>query len=188
VRQIHGQVAARGDVLGRGANAKIHGGALLVGFPEAVSFERLRNPDQLDGTGRAFASRKLHKKRRLKFEAAFAGARGLRQRDCAEHDGGGQLPRGPMKSVHKLIIAKHASGESDPDGLAGYDIPLSARIMTVADCYDALRSKRCYKDTHSHEESRDLIVNSIGNQFDPDVIRVFNSVENEFRRVWENAT
>jgi putative two-component system response regulator len=80
------------------------------------------------------------------------------------------------------------NGTGYPDGLAGYDIPLSARIMTVADCYDALRSKRCYKDTYSHEESRHLIVNSMGNQFDPDVIRAFNHVEKEFRRVWENAT
>jgi putative two-component system response regulator len=80
------------------------------------------------------------------------------------------------------------NGTGYPDGRAGHDIPLSARIMTVADCYDALRSKRCYKDAYSHEESRDLIVISIGNQFDPDVIRAFNSVENEFRCVWENAT
>ena len=72
MRQIHGQVPARGDVLGRGANAKIHGRASLVGFPEAVFFERLRNPDQLEGTGGAFASRKLREERRLEFEAAFA--------------------------------------------------------------------------------------------------------------------
>jgi putative two-component system response regulator len=77
-------------------------------------------------------------------------------------------------------------GTGYPDGLAGCDIPLSARLMTVADCYDALRSKRCYKDPYSHEESRALIVNSSGNQFDPDVIHAFNAVENEFRRVWEN--
>jgi hypothetical protein len=77
VRQIHDQVPARGDVLGRGANAKIHGGALIVGFPKAVFFERLRNPDQLDGTGGAFASRQLHKKGRLEFDATFAGARSL---------------------------------------------------------------------------------------------------------------
>jgi putative two-component system response regulator len=80
------------------------------------------------------------------------------------------------------------NGTGYPDGLAGYEIPLSARVMTVADCYDALRSKRCYKDTYSHEESRELIVHSCGNQFDPDVIRAFNVVENEFRIVRENVT
>ena len=82
-----------------------------MGFPEAVFFERLRNPDQLDGTGGAFASRKLHEERRLEFEAAFAGARGLRQGDCAEHGGGSQFPR-PMKRVHELIIAKRGSARA----------------------------------------------------------------------------
>jgi hypothetical protein len=105
VRQIHGQVPARGDVLGRGANAKIHGGALLVGFPEAVFFEWLRDPDQLDGTRDAFASRKLHEERRLEFEAAFAGAGGLGQGDNAQHGGGSRLPR-PMKRFHGLIIVE----------------------------------------------------------------------------------
>ena len=80
-----------------------------MGFPEAVFFERLRNPDQLDGTGRDFASRKLHEERRLEFEAAFAGARGLGQGDGAEHGGGSQFPR-PMKRFHGLIIAKRACG------------------------------------------------------------------------------
>jgi hypothetical protein len=105
VRQIHGQVPARGDVLGRGTNAKIHGGALIVGFPETVFFERLRNPDQLAGTGGAFASRKLHEERRLEFETAFAGAGRLGKGDYAEHGGSSQFPR-PMKRVHGLIIAK----------------------------------------------------------------------------------
>ena len=49
---------------------------------------------QLDGTGRAFASRKLHEDRRLEFKAAFAGARGLGQGDYAEHGGGSQFPLG----------------------------------------------------------------------------------------------
>jgi hypothetical protein len=78
-----------------------------VGFPEAVFFERPRNPDQLDRTGRAFSSRKLHEERRLEFDAAFTGARGLGQGDYAEHGGGNQLPQ-PMKRFHRLIIAKCA--------------------------------------------------------------------------------
>ena len=72
-----------------------------MGFPEAVFFERLRNPDQLDGAGRAFASGKLHEERCLNFLAALAGARGLCHGDCAEKGGGSQVPR-PMKSVHEL--------------------------------------------------------------------------------------
>ena len=75
-----------------------------MGFPEAVFFEWLRNPDQLDGAGNTLACRKLHEERRLQFEAAFAGARGLGQGDYAEHGGGSQFPR-PMKRIHGLIIA-----------------------------------------------------------------------------------
>jgi hypothetical protein len=96
VRQIHGQVPACGDVLGRGANAKIHGGALLVSFPKAVFFERLRNPDQLDGTGDAFACGKLHEERQLEFEAALAGAGCLSKSDYAKHGASSKFPR-PMK-------------------------------------------------------------------------------------------
>ena len=107
MRHIHGQVPARRDVLGRGANAKIHGGALLVGFPEAVFFERLRNPDELDRAGDAFASRKLHEER--------SRVRGcLRQ---LERSGLARLRRArrqqPVSASHErslgLIIAKRAS-------------------------------------------------------------------------------
>ena len=78
-----------------------------MGFPETIFFERLRNPDQLDGTGDGFASRNLHEERWLEFDAAFAGARGLSHGDYAEHSGGSQFPR-PMKRFHGLIIAKGA--------------------------------------------------------------------------------
>ena len=80
-----------------------------MGFPEAVFFERLRNPDQLHGAGDAFAPRKLDEKGRLEFQAAFGGARGLCQCDGAEHSGGSKFPR-PTKSVHGLIIAKRGPG------------------------------------------------------------------------------
>ncbi len=67
-----------------------------MGFPEAVFFERLRNPDQLDGTGDAFACGKLHEKRQLEFEAAFDGAGCLSKSDYAEHGASSKFPR-PMK-------------------------------------------------------------------------------------------
>jgi putative two-component system response regulator len=79
-------------------------------------------------------------------------------------------------------------GTGYPGGLAGDAIPLCARVMTIADCYDALRSKRCYKEPWSHEESRALIVHGSGCQFDPDAIRAFHAVEDEFRRVWEHVS
>jgi putative two-component system response regulator len=58
-------------------------------------------------------------------------------------------------------------GSGYPDGLAGSEIPVSARIMAVADCYDALRSRQTYKAPFSHEESRDIIVRGSGHISSP---------------------
>ncbi len=64
-------------------------------------------------------------------------------------------------------------GGGYPDGLAGEMIPLSARIMAVADVYDALRSRRSYKPALPHEESLGIITRGRGTQFDPDVVDAF---------------
>lgn len=61
-------------------------------------------------------------------------------------------------------------GSGYPKGLKGSDIPLSARLMAVADVYDALRSKRPYKDEFSHEESMNIIQNQKGAHFDPEIV------------------
>jgi len=67
-----------------------------------------------------------------------------------------------------------------PDGLSGEDIPLCARIMALADVYDALRTKRPYKDGMSHEEAREIIVAGSGTHFDPDVVTAFLEIEQVF--------
>jgi putative two-component system response regulator len=79
------------------------------------------------------------------------------------------------------------NGTGYPDGLSGQAIPLSARIMAVADCYDALRSQRCYKSAYSHEDGRDRILRRSGSHFDPDVVRAFCGVEEHFRQIIETA-
>ena len=112
-------------------------------FPRQYFFERLRNPDQLDGTGDAFASRKLHEKKRLEFEAAFAGARGLSKGDYAKHGGSSQFPR-PMKKLHGSIIAKHGATNEAPGGSPQRELftisysPLSA-IASTSERYFAVR-------------------------------------------------
>jgi putative two-component system response regulator len=73
-------------------------------------------------------------------------------------------------------------GSGYPDRLAGEDIPLAARIMAVADVYDALMSARSYKLGFSHGDSRDIIVSESGRQFDPRVVEAFLAVEGEFTR------
>lgn len=68
-----------------------------------------------------------------------------------------------------------------PDGLPGSEIPLAARIISLADVYDALTSSRVYKPPFSHEESRSIIVEESGRQFDPNVVNAFLRREEEFR-------
>jgi len=74
-------------------------------------------------------------------------------------------------------------GGGYPDGLKGAAIPLAARIVALADVYDALSSKRCYRPAFSHEDSRRMIEEGDGTQFDPDVVTAFRSLDDEFRRV-----
>jgi putative two-component system response regulator len=80
------------------------------------------------------------------------------------------------------------NGAGYPECLAGRAIPLSARIMAVADCYDAMRSKRCYKNSFSHEVSSDIIVRGSGHHFDPEVVQAFCNVQNAFNQVSQNFT
>ncbi|MCP5515282.1 MAG: HD domain-containing protein [Spirochaetales bacterium] len=73
-------------------------------------------------------------------------------------------------------------GGGYPDHLKGFDIPLSARIMAVADVYDALISDRPYKKRMSHEEAIAIIKAGSGTQFDPDVVKCFHHVQKEIYR------
>jgi len=76
-------------------------------------------------------------------------------------------------------------GSGYPYGLSGKEIPLSARMMAVADVYDALRSRRCYKQAYSHEESCGIISESRGGHFDPDVVEAFFHLQLQFKDVRE---
>ena len=68
-------------------------------------------------------------------------------------------------------------------GLKGTEIPLSARIMSVVDVYDALTSKRCYKDIMPFEKAINIIVEGKGTQFDADVVDSFLNVTKEFEEL-----
>ena len=74
-------------------------------------------------------------------------------------------------------------GSGYPDGLAGTNIPLSARIMALADVYDALRSKRVYKPAFSHEKSHRIINEESGKHFDPTMVEAFNRLQEEFEEI-----
>ncbi|MCP4249746.1 MAG: response regulator [bacterium] len=74
-------------------------------------------------------------------------------------------------------------GTGYPTGLAGDAIPLAARIIALADVYDALTTKRIYKEAFSHEKARRIIIEGSGTQFDPDVVDAFLACEDEFERL-----
>ncbi|MBL1274517.1 MAG: response regulator [Ectothiorhodospiraceae bacterium] len=76
-------------------------------------------------------------------------------------------------------------GSGYPHGKSGEGIPLVARILALGDVYDALTSKRCYKDAFSHEKSRDIIREGSGSHFDPDVVLAFFEMEDDFMKVRE---
>jgi len=71
-------------------------------------------------------------------------------------------------------------GAGYPNGLSGKDIPLSARIVTLADVYDALTSSRTYKPAYTHEQARMLIVADSGHRFDPSIVNAFLRREQDF--------
>ncbi|MDM5094664.1 response regulator [Aeromonas rivipollensis] len=76
-------------------------------------------------------------------------------------------------------------GSGYPDGLCGDAIPLSARLMALADVFDALISVRVYKPAMSYEEARTLILSGSGRHFDPDVAAVFDSHFEQFVTIAE---
>ncbi len=71
-------------------------------------------------------------------------------------------------------------GEGYPNGLKGHEIPLAARIFTPADVYDALVSRRVYKDSFSHDVAKNIIIDGAGTQFDSEVVESFLNCEQQF--------
>ena len=78
------------------------------------------------------------------------------------------------------------NGSGYNKGLKGGTIPLSARIMALANVYDALRSKRVYKEAFSHEKSIEIMSSSKGSHFDPVLVDVFIRHQEEFKSLFES--
>jgi putative two-component system response regulator len=105
---------------------------------------------------------------------------------------GGEALLGAEKKMGFNTFFKHAreiayfhhekwNGSGYPHGLIRHDIPLSARIMAIADVYDALISTRCYKKAFSHLQAVEMINEVSGTQFDPLLVECFNNVKEEIR-------
>lgn len=76
------------------------------------------------------------------------------------------------------------NGQGYPTGIKGEEIPIEARIMALADVFDALVSKRCYKDAYSFDTAFGIIEESLGTQFDPKLGRVFLTCRKELEQFY----
>ena len=87
-----------------------------------------------------------------------------------------------LSYISEWLNAHHErwDGKGYPSGLKGEEIPLSARIIAIADTYDAMTSSRSYRKALTHEIARDEIIRCSGSQFDPALVEVFKTAEKEF--------
>ena len=77
------------------------------------------------------------------------------------------------------------NGKGYPLGLAGENIPIEARIMALADVFDALVSKRCYKEAFSYDKAFCIIEESLGEHFDPELGRIFVECRPELEALYD---
>lgn len=99
-----------------------------------------------------------------------------------------KVPNQTFLEYAKMLAYRHHErwdGTGYPDRLKGTDIPLQARMMALADVYDALISERPYKSAISHDEAIQSIANGRGTQFDPDLTDLFISISDKIREISE---
>ena len=88
-----------------------------------------------------------------------------------------------LKVAHDIALHHHEkwNGKGYPMGLKEEEIPLSARIMAIADVFDALISKRCYKEAMPIDDAINIIIKDAGSHFDPNIVEVFKTIIPEFK-------
>lgn len=98
-----------------------------------------------------------------------------------------------MRLVNSDVVAQNIAlshherwdGKGYPNGLKGEEIPLEARIVSLADVYDALTTERIYKAPITLEASREMIARESGKRFDPKIVQVFLTISDAFESVWQ---
>ena len=95
-----------------------------------------------------------------------------------------------LRMARDIALAhhEHYDGSGYPRGLVEEEIPLCARIVALADVYDALTTKRVYKNAFSHEVARAIIVDEANSHFDPKIVTAFAESEGEFLAILEQFT
>ena len=87
-----------------------------------------------------------------------------------------------MRLAFEIAMYHHErwNGTGYPAGLSGNGIPVAARIMALADVYDALTSERVYKKAFAHEKAKSIIIEERGAHFDPRLVDAFLALEERF--------
>lgn len=90
-----------------------------------------------------------------------------------------------LEMAREIALHHHErwDGAGYPDGLMGEKIPLAARIVAIADVYDALSTRRCYKEAFEHDRCVAMIEESAGTQFDPELVEVFSQISLQFKEI-----
>ena len=90
-----------------------------------------------------------------------------------------------LRFIREIAYTHHEKwdGSGYPEGLHGDTIPVSGRLMAIADVYDALISKRVYKPAFSHEKAVAIITEGRGNHFDPDMVEAFLQIADRFEEI-----
>lgn len=93
-----------------------------------------------------------------------------------------------IKIVHEIVYTHHEKwdGSGYPQGLKGNQIPLTGRIMAIADMYDALTSRREYKEPVSHEQAIQVMRDCAPGSFDPQIFKRFLAIADKFKNVSRN--
>jgi len=102
-----------------------------------------------------------------------------------------RVPNQTFLEYAQVLAHRHHErwdGTGYPDGLKGDEIPLQARMMSIADVYDALVSDRPYKNACSHEEAIQIIAEGRGTQFDPNLTDLFLSLSDMIKEISEDET
>jgi response regulator RpfG family c-di-GMP phosphodiesterase len=135
-----------------------------VGIPDAV----LLKPGRLTDEERNI----------MKYHPAIGGDALLEMRD---HWGASSF----LARAIEITLGHHEKwdGSGYPFGIAGKAIALAARLVALADVYDALTCKRIYKEPMPHEKVRQIIIEESGKHFDPRVVEAFLATEDQFQTV-----
>ncbi len=95
-----------------------------------------------------------------------------------------------LRFARDIALTHHErfDGSGYPIGLSGFDIPLSGRVVALADVYDALTSRRVSKPAFAHDVARSMILEESGKHFDPEIVEAFRQNEEEFLEILDRSS